>query len=333
MKYLYLPRSDSDPPFVGKIVQWLLPSGSRIGQGDAYLTVETEKVINELVSEHEGWLYYSEQLTPDHLLNHEIAIAAIADEKLDASDERSLMDYLGRELAAKEITSGTLFKLDWDIEFPKKAIANKRAIKLAKLFEARQLSYSSSHAAYSMVAINIDIEPVQEKITGYKSRDKISITVGELVAYEVSRILLDYPQLNACFFDGETYFYDQVTLGLAMDIAGKGLKVVALPQADKKDLVELSAAVKNLGLCYLRGELTRENFRDITFSISDVSSSGAIDMIPTINIFQSAILGICAVNKKTGDFKLCLAFDHRVADGVIGMAMLRKLKDRLESVH
>jgi pyruvate/2-oxoglutarate dehydrogenase complex dihydrolipoamide acyltransferase (E2) component len=61
-----------------------------------------------------------------------------------------------------------------------------------------------------------------------------------------------------------------------------------------------------------------------------MSSLGATDMTPTLNIFQSAILGICAVNKKTQDFKLCLAFDHRVADGTLAMAMLRKLKDRLE---
>lgn len=318
---------------MGKIVHWLLPSASKIGQGDAYLTVETEKVINELVSEHDGWLYYSHQLTTEHLLNHEIAIAAISGEKLNAADEGSLIEYLSRELAAKEIRSNTLFKLDWNFDFPKKDIANKRAIKLAKLFEARQLSYSASQTVYSMVAINIDFDPVQAKIDGYKNNDKISITLGELVTYELSRILMDYPQLNACFFAGETYFYDQLTLGLALDIGGKGLKIVALPQANKINLKELSATVKDLALCYLRDELAEEHFRDITFSISDMSSLGATDMIPTLNIFQSAILGICTVNKKSGDFKLCLAFDHRVADGVIGMAMLRKLKDRLESVY
>lgn len=330
MNYLYVPRSTSQPPFVARLVQWLLPSGSKINAGEPYLLIETEKVINELCCEHGGWLYYCQQLSTEQLLTHELPVAAVADQLLSAPDEESLLNFLNGEISAREIKPESLFRDYGDITPPPEEIATKAAIPLAKLFEARQLSCSASQAVFSMVAIQIEFGPIEAKIRDYKESARLVVSTGELVTYELSRILLDYPPLNACFIGGETYFYKQLNLGLSINIGGKGLKVVAIPRADQMDLKDVSVAVKDLSLCYLRDELTEDNFRGITFSISDMSSLGATDMTPTLNIFQSAILGICAVNKKTQDFKLCLAFDHRVADGTLAMAMLRKLKDRLE---
>lgn len=331
MNYLYLPPSTSNPPFVGKIVKWLVPSGSKIAQGDPYILIESEKVISEAICQHDGWIYYFEQSSHEQLLTDEIPIAGVSGEPLSESEVTTLHNFLNREITQKKIAPGSLFNVvQQNQNFPRDDIATKSQTTLAKLFEARQLSYEARQAVYSMVAIHIDIAPVDTAIAGYKNRDKLGISIGELVSYELSRILMDYPTLNACFVDGETYQYNQLNLGLSINIGGKGLKVVAIPRANQKDLVEISVAVKDLALCYMRDELTEENFRNITFSISDMSSLGATDMIPTLNIHQSAILGICAVNKKSNDFKLCLAFDHRVTDGTIGMTMLRKLKDRLE---
>jgi pyruvate/2-oxoglutarate dehydrogenase complex dihydrolipoamide acyltransferase (E2) component len=330
LNYLYLPQSTSQPPFVGRVVEWLLPSGSKISMGEPYLAIETEKVVSELCSKHEGWLYYSQHLSSDLLLSHETPVAAIAEQRLPAPDEKALLDFLNSELGARKINPDSLFMHNPDLTPPPTEVATKATLPLAKLFEARQLTYSASQAVFTMVAIHIELEPVEEKIRLIRASEKLAVSIGELVTYELSRILLKYPELNACFLGGETYFYHQLNLGLSININGKGLKVVSIPQADQKDIREISAAVKDLSLCYLRGELTEDNFRDITFSISDMSSLGATDMIPTLNIRQSAILGICAPNKNAQDFKLCLGIDHRVADGTIGMTMLRKLKDSLE---
>ena len=78
-----------------------------------------------------------------------------------------------------------------------------------------------------------------------------------------------------------------------------------------------------------------EDLTNGTFTITDLSSEGAVFIHPLINERQSAILGVAAARQPPGDpgetFDLILSFDHRVAEGRVAVQFLKALRDRLNA--
>ena len=100
---------------------------------------------------------------------------------------------------------------------------------------------------------------------------------------------------------------------------------------NKLTLNEIDRAIYELALKYIDKKLTIELFQDTTFTITDLSSYGAISFSPLINKNNSAILGISKIDSKLKRIILSLAFDHRVTEGKIATIFLQELKERIES--
>ncbi len=151
-----------------------------------------------------------------------------------------------------------------------------------------------------------------------------------VIIYEVSRLLVDYPLLNAYFTGEAIASYKEVNTGFAIDI-DKGLKVLKIPGAGQKSIPEIEQAIMQLSGSYLDETLQIEDLTDITFTITDLSSEGVAFFRPLINKMNSSILGISAIDKKLGRCTLSLTFDHRVTEGKLAARFLKELKERLES--
>lgn len=110
-----------------------------------------------------------------------------------------------------------------------------------------------------------------------------------------------------------------------------GLKVVNLKNTDKMSLLEIDKMIYDLALKYIDKKLTSEDLTNTTFTITDLSSFGALSFTPLINKNNSAILGISKIDKKLNRIIISLSFDHRVTEGKIASLFLQELKDRIES--
>jgi len=66
-----------------------------------------------------------------------------------------------------------------------------------------------------------------------------------------------------------------------------------------------------------------------TFTISDLSQTGASFVLPLINGNQSLIIAI--VQPLTGIYKLIAAFDHRISEGMYVSKFLDELSERVKS--
>ena len=86
----------------------------------------------------------------------------------------------------------------------------------------------------------------------------------------------------------------------------------------------------DLSTSYLEDVLDVEDVTGITFTITDLSSQDVLFFTPLINMGNSAILGISAVDKKLNRSTLSLTFDHRVTDGNIAAAFLKELPKRVQ---
>jgi pyruvate/2-oxoglutarate dehydrogenase complex dihydrolipoamide acyltransferase (E2) component len=151
-----------------------------------------------------------------------------------------------------------------------------------------------------------------------------------VIIYETSRLLTDYPQLNAWFAGDTIARYKEVNPGFAIDI-DKGLKVAKIAGAGQKSLQEIETAILSLSGDYLDDKLKLEDITDITFTITDLSAEGVAFFQPLVNKMNSAILGISAIDEKMQRCTLSITFDHRVTEGRTAARFLKELKERLES--
>lgn len=151
-----------------------------------------------------------------------------------------------------------------------------------------------------------------------------------VIVYETARLLEKYKALNAYFTGDSIAFYKQVNIGFAIDI-DKGLKVPVIKNASVKTIQETEAAIMDLSNRYLDDALLIDDLSDVTFTITDLSGEGVSFFRPLVNMMNSAILGVSAIDEKLQRCILTVTFDHRVTEGKLVAQFLQELKARTES--
>jgi pyruvate/2-oxoglutarate dehydrogenase complex dihydrolipoamide acyltransferase (E2) component len=151
-----------------------------------------------------------------------------------------------------------------------------------------------------------------------------------VIIYETARLLKKFPALNAYYTGDGIAYYNNVNVGFAVDI-DKGLKVLKVSEASDKGLSAIEADIMSLSNRYLDDTLQIDDLTDITFTITDLSSEGVAFFRPLINMMNSGILGVSAIDEKLQRFILTCTFDHRVTEGKLVATFLKELADRLDS--
>jgi len=178
----------------------------------------------------------------------------------------------------------------------------------------------------SMVNIEVDTNGILAATAQHSKYFKHSFL--PVIIYEASRLLNKFPQLNAFYLDQEIVFYNDVNVGVAIDI-DDGLKTVCIRNSGSLGMRELEDQLFLLSNRYVDRKLTPSDLSDITFTITDLSGEGIHFFSPLINQQNAAILGIAAP-KASGQMVLTLTFDHRVTEGKTASRFLKELKDRVE---
>ena len=201
-------------------------------------------------------------------------------------------------------------------------------ISLAKINEIKALSSVQSAGIVSTIVISIEaIKKIQEYkeplFTGSES-------LLPLIVFEVSQLLIKYPILNAYFENDIIRIYNDINIGVALDI-DNGLKVYTINNTEQLSISSIEKSI-SIGVDhYLDRSFTSDQLTGSTFTITDLSSFGASVVIPLINLNQAAILGISTIDKKLNRVNVSLSFDHRVTEGKVASQFLLELKERIEA--
>ena len=167
------------------------------------------------------------------------------------------------------------------------------------------------------------------------------VTLGDMVLYAVSRVLLKHPDLNANMVGEDTLRrFRHVNLGVAVDTP-RGLMVPTIFRADEKSLVEISREVKTLAEQARSGKISPDALAGGTFTVTNLGSMGVEMFTPVINPPQTGILGVCGITQKVRAGKdggvelypamgLSLSFDHRAVDGAPAARFMKELCGELE---
>jgi pyruvate/2-oxoglutarate dehydrogenase complex dihydrolipoamide acyltransferase (E2) component len=178
------------------------------------------------------------------------------------------------------------------------------------------------------------------------ARRKLGVTFLPIVARATIETLREFPTLNATL-EGETFTtYEGVHLGVAVSLGEGGLIVPVIRDAQELSVEGLAVRIKDLAQRARSNELTPDEVRGGSFTITNPGGYGSIIATPVINQPQVAILDTEAVVKRpvviTDELGndsiairhmtyLCMSWDHRALDGAMAARFLRALADRLEA--
>ena len=206
---------------------------------------------------------------------------------------------------------------------------------------AEALSHSLRTAAHFCVTNEADVTALNLKRAEYAAVIGEKLSYTPFVLHAVCKALRQHPALNANVDDEnqEILVKGVVNLGVAVD-TDHGLMVAVIRDADKLNIVQLSAAVADLAARCRDRTITRQELIGGTFTVSSVGMYGGMFTTPIINYPEVAILGVGEAKDrvlvKDGSFfagklmPLSLSCDHRVVDGAEGARFLRTLAGLLE---
>jgi pyruvate dehydrogenase E2 component (dihydrolipoamide acetyltransferase) len=235
------------------------------------------------------------------------------------ADVTNLLKPAGKEKVAPKPTA--IQPVD-----PAKAIVER--LSSAKKREIEYLSDVQAAGLTSTVNCHVEMEGIFTHLN--PALQYLKGTLLPVIVYEASRLLVEYPLLNAWFNGDGVAVYREVSPGFAIDI-DKGLKVVRIAGAGNKSIGEIERDILRLSGSYLDDALQVEDLTEITFTITDLSAEGVAFFRPLVNKMNSAILGVSAIDEKLQRCMLSLTFDHRVTEGRTAARFLKEMTARLES--
>jgi 2-oxoglutarate dehydrogenase E2 component (dihydrolipoamide succinyltransferase) len=178
------------------------------------------------------------------------------------------------------------------------------------------------------------------------ARARLGLSPLPYVARCVIDALREHPHLN-CTLEGETLTrHADVNLGIAVSLGEAGLIVPVIARAQELSHEGLAARIRDLARRARAGELTPDDVRGGTFTITNPGGYGTIASTPIINQPQVAILDLEAIVRRpvvVGDpaggeaiairpmTNLCLSWDHRALDGAAAAQFLAAVRRRIES--
>ncbi len=155
----------------------------------------------------------------------------------------------------------------------------------------------------------------------------------------------DYPLINVSVEGTKILIKKNINIGIATSLPSWNLIVPVIHNADQKNLIGLSKSVNDLANRARQNKLLPDEIKGGTFTITNLGSFGTYSGTPIINQPEAAILAIGTINKKpavietsAGDAiairqitMLSITFDHRIVDGALAGAFLKRIAEYLEN--
>ncbi len=196
--------------------------------------------------------------------------------------------------------------------------------------------------------VEVDMTPIVEwrnkTKEKFEKREGQKITFTPIFIEAVAKAIKDFPGINISV-DGYTITYKKdINIGMAAALPSGNLIVPVIRNADRMNLVGLTAVVNDLAFRARNNKLKPDEIQDGTFTLTNVGSFGSLMGTPIINQPQVAILAVGAIKKKPvvmeteyGDviairhmMFMSMSYDHRVVDGMLGGTFLKRVADYLE---
>ena len=192
----------------------------------------------------------------------------------------------------------------------------------------------------------VRIRDINKKV--FQERDGIKLTYTPFLVHAAVEALREYPMLNASVEGNRILLRKDYHIGIAVAIENTGLIVPVIKHAGRHSIAGLAHAAHDLAHRARTMDLQPDDLQGGTFTLTNVGSLGSLMGTPIILQPQVAILATGAICKRPvvvedangGDMiavrhmmMLSLSYDHRIIDGAMGIAFLRRFSEVLEQFN
>ncbi len=348
------------------VAAWRKKDGDQVTKGEVLVTLETDKVSNELEAEASGRLKI---LIPE---GEEVAIGAIiasievgAGSSAPAAPASAPAPVKIAAAAAPtpvapapgSATGVTAPRLKPDLSVVptpvEKASApeassdgrtTRKKMSMLRRKIATHLVNAQQTAAILTTFNEVDMTAVMDlrKAVQEDFMKKHGVKLGFMSFFvkAVTQALKDVPTINGRI-EGtdviENHFYD---IGVAIG-TDKGLIVPVLRDTDKKSFAQIEQDILDYAKKGKDGKIAIEDLQGGVFTISNGGTYGSLLSTPILNPPQSGILGMHTIQQRPVALNgqvvirpmmyLALSYDHRLVDGKEAVTFLIRIKDCLET--
>ncbi len=209
---------------------------------------------------------------------------------------------------------------------------------------ARRLLESKLTVPHFYLAIecmmDATLEARMQLNAGFGDDKSKKLSVNDFVILAAAKALKDVPEANASWSEEAIMIYNNIDISVAVAIDG-GLITPVIRNADQKEIITISAEMKDLAKRARENALKPEEFQGGGFSISNLGMYGIKSFNAIVNPPQGCILAVgmssrraVIVNDKIEIRTMMdvnLSCDHRVVDGAVGATFLAAFKKYMES--
>lgn len=322
-------------PADGKVLEIPHKPGDTVSVGDPIIILETEKVIEEAVSEAEKPAAMPAETAAPPV---EIKREKVFEEKpaaprrvLATPHTRHLARELGVDISTVTGTGSRGRITDDDVrraikeapapppKIPRAAAVSHEPSTLGfdfekygqtrreplkgvrkRIAEVMVRSYSTiPHVSHADEADVTDLIEVIKRQKSMAEQRGVKLTITAFITKAVVSALQTFPDVNTSLDEesGEIVYKDYYHIGIATDTE-QGLMVPVVKDADKKTILQIAKNIQDLATKARNREIDLEDLRGGTFSITNPGGIGGIHATPIIQHPQVAILGVLAARKK-----------------------------------
>lgn len=272
--------------------------------------------------------------------------------------KEDLLNYLEQRGAAKPVQAEkTVASAPGSQPSPKKeavqvpTMEGDEIIEMSRLRKliADHMIRSKQTSAHVTNMIEVDVS----RVVSWRNRVKeeflkkegVKLTYLPVFLEATVKTLRDFPQINASVDGDNIILKKNINLGIAVSLPDNNLIVPNIKDAGALNLTGLTKKMNALASAARSNNLNPDDISGGTFTVTNFGSFQNDIGTPIINQPEVAILAIGAIKKKPavietemGDMIairqkmwLSLTYDHRIVDGALGGAFLKRLGDYIES--
>ncbi len=208
---------------------------------------------------------------------------------------------------------------------------------------ARRLVEAQQTAAMLTTFNEIDMSKVidlrKRRREGFKERFGVDLGYMGFFITAVIAGLKAFPYLNAEIQGDEIVLKRYYDIGIAIG-AEEGLVVPVIRDADRLNFAGLEQQIREYVRKTQDGDLTLDDLRGGTFSITNGGVFGSLLSTPILNPPQVGILGMHTIQQRPiavdGEMAIrpmmyvALTYDHRIVDGRTAVQFLVRIKELVE---
>jgi 2-oxoglutarate dehydrogenase E2 component (dihydrolipoamide succinyltransferase) len=216
-------------------------------------------------------------------------------------------------------------------------MSRRRQVIAQRLLEAQRT------AAMLTTFNEVDMTAVMEVRTrrreAFRERHGVGLGFMSFFTAAVVGALKAFPRLNAEIDGDEIVLKRHYDIGIAVG-AEEGLVVPVVRDADRKSFAEIEREIARLAERARTNQLTLEELRGGTFTITNGGVYGSLLSTPILNPPQVGILGMHRIQERPvardGQvvirpmMYLALTYDHRIVDGREAVQFLVRVKELVE---